>query len=373
MKIAIEALGIQNFGGPRTAILGMLEGLAAINTVDQFRVFLTRPEPALSPFPNFEQVILPTINRFGARIALQARMPGLVYGFDLVHFTKNLTAATFGVPYVVTVHDLTAVVHPEIYPISDVIYWRYIEKISLRQAKKVIAVSQTTAQDLQRLYQLPADQVQTIYNAISPEYKPASPEDILRVRQKYQIPEKYILHVGRIDVKKNLPTLVKAFDLYHKQSGDTRTALVLVGQVYPKSPDPDLIPTIERLGLQQSVILTGGVASEDLPGLYSGAFCSVMASHHEGFGLTLIEAMACGSPVVAHPGGAMIEVCRGAAEMVDAPTPDLLAGAFSRLANDSQRRESLVQAGFTRARAFQRETNARATLDLYRSLVKKNG
>ena len=123
--------------------------------------------------------------------------------------------------------------------------------------------------------------------------------------------------MGRIDLKKKLTLLVEAFALAKNIGGSGFTdSLVLVGEVYQKSQDQSLLPTIERLGLSKEVIFTGGVPDVDLPAIYTGANVTVSASIHEGFGLSAVESLACGTPLIAYQAGALQEVVRGCCSII---------------------------------------------------------
>jgi glycosyltransferase involved in cell wall biosynthesis len=369
MKIAIEALGIHAFGGGRTATLSLLEALFALDTENEYRVFLTRPEPGLNtPSGNVEQHIVPIQNRFLARIWAQARLPGAVRGCDLVHFAKNLGVFGLKVPTIVTIYDMTTLIRPEIFPRSDVWYWRTVQRRTLWAAKRVIAISQTTAGDIHRYYGLPAERVRVIYPAIAAQFKPAVNGEIALVRQRYGLPAEYILHVGRIDRKKNLTALVRAFARF-RESLPFRGKLVLAGEEYHKARDLELHPAIEDLGLRGEVVFTGAVPDLDLPPLYSGALATVFPTLHEGFGLAPVEAMACGSPLIAHRAGALQEAAGEAALLLDEPDVESITRALCLVASEPALREELRARGLARAAHFSREGSARETLALYKEVT----
>jgi glycosyltransferase involved in cell wall biosynthesis len=251
MRIAIDALGIHNFGGGRTATLSLLEGLFLLDRQNQYRVYLSKAEPVLNPYQfNVQQVVIPFKNRFLQRVFAQLMLPIQTRDFDLVHFAKNLGVFGLNSPSIVTIYDLTTLVHPDLFPKFDVWYWRSIERITLRKAARVIAISETTAHDLKFYYDLPTQRIKIIYPSIDARFKPASSSEIYQIRQKYHLSYSYILHVGRIDLKKKLTLLVEAYYQAKKISKSSSfDKLVLVGEVYPKSQDDDLEPTIERFNL----------------------------------------------------------------------------------------------------------------------------
>jgi glycosyltransferase involved in cell wall biosynthesis len=366
----IEALGIHYTGGGRSATLNLLEPLFKLDTETEYTVLLSQPEPTLeNGRNNVRQVVAPTKHRLGLRLWAQAVIPLLVRDYDLVHFVKNLTVLGVSAKTAVTVYDLTILLYPHLFPRLDVWYWRWIQPMMLRQADRVIAISHTTAQDLQRFYHLPPAAINTIYPACNSRFKPATEEEIQRVTKKYHLPDQTVIHVGRIDRKKNLPSLLHAFSMFQRQSS-FGGKLVLVGEEYPKSVDTTLERTMKQLQIADDVIFTGPVPSEDLPGLYSSAMMVVFPSLHEGFGLVALEAMACGTPLVVTDAGAIREVVRDAAVIVDSPRDvEALSHAMIRLWEDPGLREELRVRGLQVAERFSQEEAARQMLGLYREVI----
>jgi glycosyltransferase involved in cell wall biosynthesis len=290
-------------------------------------------------------------------------------GYDLVHFAKNL--GVFGVrsPKVVTIYDLTTLLYPDLFPSMDVWYWRHVQIQTLRAADRIIAISEATARDILSFYPISPERIQVIYPACAPHFRPTSKEEILRVRQHYGLPERFILHVGRIDRKKNLAMLVEAFAQLRKWT-HFPGKLILVGEEYPKSRDPDLYAIIEHLDLQQNVAFTGRVPDVDLPALYSAATAAVVTSVHEGFGLAALEALACGAPLVVSRAGAVTEAVGDAALIVnESPRAESFAEALLRLVEDPELLEEMRHKGISRAREFRRENTALQTLRLYEEVV----
>jgi glycosyltransferase involved in cell wall biosynthesis len=370
MKIAIEALGIHYVGGGRTAILSLFESLFALDQENQYKVFLSQPEPSLTNTAgNIQQIIAPTRNRFLLRLWAQLYLPFLTRGYDLTHFTKNL--AVFGVPTktVITIHDLTTVYFPDIFNPIDVWYWKHILPISLRNAQKIVAVSQTTARDIVGFYHLPAEKIQVVYNVLPPYIHLAETAEIERVRQKYDLQNPYFIHVGRLDKKKNLSFLVEAFADFKKRLNQPFD-LVLVGELYKSSPDENLPATIERFGLQDSVRLVGRAPDEDISGLNSGASAAVYVSLHEGFGLSPVEAMACGTPVIIHNTGAISEVVADAAILMDQLTIQTVSDILVEFIQDPKLQAEIRAKGLTRAQSFTGKFSARQILNLYESLIR---
>jgi glycosyltransferase involved in cell wall biosynthesis len=306
-----------------------------------------------------------------SRLWAQATWPAMLRreGLDLIHHVKNLVTTGSPCPSLVTVHDLTILEHPEIYPAVDVLYWRTVEKRHLRRVSHVLAVSQATADDLVRRYNLASSKITVIHEGIDDAFEPAPPEAVAQVRERYRLPERFLLHVGSISPKKNLAVLVQAFSEL-RAGGRYDGGLVLVGRPYFKGGDPALEQALAAVNEPDSVVLTGPVPQKDLPALVSAAECFVFPSLHEGFGLVPLEAMACGVPVVAARSGAVDEVLGDAALLVEDPR-DALAFAcqVESVVTDLALRTRLVDAGMRRAALYSRRRAAELTLELYSSLT----
>ena len=369
MKIAVDALGIHYFGGGRTATLHLLENLFAIDKENEYLVFLTEPEPTLeTPMGTVTQHIAPVRNRFAVRLWAQATMPTLVRGYDLVHFTKNLGLVNVPTPTVTTMYDMTTLLHPEHFPWFDVWYWRTVQKWMLHATNRVIAISQNTANNIQRFYQIPAQQIDVIHMGLQEYLHPASRDDVTRVRAKYGLPSSFVLSVARIDPKKNLSALVRAFARFQALTG-YEGKLVCVGEDYPKSPDEVFYQTIQALGLHEQVMLTGAVPDEDLAAIYSAATVVAITSVDEGFGITALEAMACGTPLITTRAGAIAEVVGEAAILIDANDLDQLTHALVMVIQQEKLCHEMRSQGIAQATNFTWTKAAQKTLNLYQEVV----
>jgi glycosyltransferase involved in cell wall biosynthesis len=365
LQIAIDAIGIHYSGGGRSSILNLLQYLFKLDHSNQYLIFLSQYEPSLETrSANIKQYILPFKDRFAVRLYAQVVVPVLIRGFDLVHFSKNL--GLFGPlpPSIVTIHDLTTILFPKAVPRLDHFYWRSLQRITVQNAKMVTTVSYMAAKDIERIYHIPLDKIRVIHHGCSKIFRPSTTDEIMNIKRKYGILDQYILHVGRIDIKKNLTLLVKSYYQFSENTG-FNGKLVFVGETYKKSIDVDLQPTIGELGLQNAVIFTGHVPDQDLPPLYSGAFLCVFPSMHEGFGLAQLEAMTCGAPIISHKAGAVEEVVGDAAIIIENIDVENLAEQMSVLYNDNDLREDLRKRGLIRARDFSWETAAEKLLDVY--------
>jgi len=368
MKIAIVALGIHNFGGGRTATLNLLDNLLKLDQENSYLVILSAPEPGLVA-RNLQQMIAPTKNRFLVRAWAQLVLPVKLRQYDLIHFAKNMAILGVRIPTILTMYDLTTLIYPELLPKVDVWYWRKIQKHSLKGVNQVIAISETTKQDIRSFYGVDPTKISVIYPSINARFRPAPEEIIAGVRIRYDLPEKYILHVGRIDRKNNITLLIEAFAYYLRDlDQDFQGALVIIGEDYSKSIDQSIYSIVEDLALQGKVIFTGCVPDSDLPALYSGAEAAIITSYHEGFCLVAVEAMACGTALIANPTGAIPEVTGEAAWLLDRLDVESLAFAINDVLSNDVLRKQLQNAGLKQALAYQNRYDAQETLKLYEKI-----
>ncbi len=175
MRIAIEALGIQDYGGGRSATLNLLEPLLQIDKHSEYRIILSKYEPSLETNSgNVHQIIAPVKNRFASRIWAQTYIPSATRDCDLIHFTKNLSVFGINIPKIVTIYDLTTIIHPELFPKFDVWYWNTILRRNLQTTDQISAISNTTARDIEFLYKVSPERINVIYPGISPLFRHAS-------------------------------------------------------------------------------------------------------------------------------------------------------------------------------------------------------
>jgi len=257
-------------------------------------------------------------------------------GVDVLHCPTYRGPLRSRVPLVVTVHDLAVLRHPEAFNRWSRLYGPRVVPRVLRGAARVIAVSEFTRHELIELFDVPEERIRVIPNAVEDAFTQEGPAE----------PGEYVLAVGTLEPRKNLDRLVEA-----ARRADTE--LRIVGARGWGG--------VEATG--NGVRWLGEVSDTELARLYRGAACVAYPSLYEGFGIPVLEAMACGAPVVTTRGTAMEEVADGAAVLVDARDPSDIAAGIARAVAD---RSTLVAKGLERARAFRWEAVAAATLEVYR-------
>jgi glycosyltransferase involved in cell wall biosynthesis len=236
----------------------------------------------------------------------------------------------------------------------------------VRAARHVIAISEATRRDLLATYPLRPEQVTAIPLAADPHFYPRNETEIAGAREKYSLPVPYVLYLGINKPHKNLLRLVEGWRLLLGQAEAPLPSLVVAGAWDARYPQAR--QAAEAAGLAGSVRFVGPIAEPDLPALYSGALLFVFPSLYEGFGLPVVEAMACGTAVACSNLSSLPEVAGEAAYLFDPRDPAAIAAALRDLLQEPARREALQAAGKERARRFSWQRTAQETIALYREL-----
>jgi glycosyltransferase involved in cell wall biosynthesis len=283
----------------------------------------------------------------------------------LFHATEHLLLPLRGVPTVLTVHDLIFRLLPGQHKPLNRWYLNLSMPLFCRRAAHIIAISEQTRRDVVSAYGVPADKISVIYEAADPRFRPQSPEAIAAARARYHLPERYLLSVGTIEPRKNLARLLAAFERL-KAEGLT-DALVLAGKRGWLTGEFDA--ALERSPSKQAVVFPGFVADADLPAVYAGAQVLVMPSLYEGFGLPVLEGMACGVPVACSNCSSLPEIAGQAALFFEPTDAYDISDALRRLLRDPELQDALRGAGLRQAGRFSWERTAQETLAVYRRLT----
>jgi glycosyltransferase involved in cell wall biosynthesis len=315
---------------------------------------------------NFKAVVIPIREEVLSKQFVIGALSNSM-GLDLFHFPTFPPALACFRPTIWTIHDATAWLYPETMSWKGRTYFGRLGTLAARSSKAIITVSNESKRNIVEALRVPEDKVKVIYEGINPIFKRMEdPDKLQALRQRYQLPERFLLSVGTLEPRKNLPFLIKVYkalrDKYAAQPGaGSPPALVVVGRKGWKSQEID--EALENAG--NGVILTGFVPREDLVGLYSTASAFVLSSLYEGFGFPPLEAMACGCPVVVSNRGSLSEVVGNAAMLLE--LDDIRAWVETlRLILDSPAvSQPLIEKGRERVRKFSWKTAATETLELY--------
>jgi len=365
MRIGIDAApAVQTRGGVGTHTRCLLKALVAQGEEHQFLAYVPRErafDQILNECSVGEQLKWVEVDR------VPGRDRGKTDGLDLYHGTnfKAHTSGRFGA--VLTIHDLWLDRHPEY---SKKLFGQRLSFIRTRRsalkASRVIAVSQFTADEIHALYGIPPDRISVVHNGVSPEFFPQHDGvKFSQLRERVGMSrEPFLLFLGGAEPRKNHDTLFRAY----AQTPELFKHYILVVVGNPVNRFGSVMETAQGLGIADRVVLPGAVSTEELLILYSHAQLFVFPSLYEGFGLPVLEAMACGAPVVASQGSAIQEVAGEAAVLVPHKDPDALGQAMVGLLNNTEYREEMIRRGFDRVTQFTWEEAARRTLDVYREV-----
>ena len=311
---------------------------------------------------------LPT-ERPPVRIAWeQALLPPELYraGADLLHALGFVAPLAWRGPTVVTVYDLSFLRFPELFNRGNRVYLGTFTPPSLRRADRVITISEHTKRDVVELCGVPPERVTPILLAADPRFRPCDPKQVAEFKARKGLPERCILYMGTLEPRKNVGTLVRAYaDM--RASGVTDCDLVLAGG--KGWHYESIFALIEELGLGGSVHVPGFVPDAEQALWYSSAHIFAYPSLYEGFGLPLLEAMACGTPVVASGSSSLPEVVGDAGILVSPTDPYELSAALRELLASDERRARLREAGLARARTFSWQRMAVETVQVYREVL----
>ena len=285
-------------------------------------------------------------------------------GADLLHVPANVIPVLPPCKTVVTILDAIIFRSPAIFPRWQRTYAHLFVPLSARRAQTILTISEQSKRDIVQYTKVPADKVVVTYLAAGPEFQPVAAAERARVRQTYQLNE-FVLTVGALEPRKNLLRLLQAFA--QLRAGGYPGLLVHAG---PKGWQyEDIMAEIARLDLQDAVRFLGRVPLEDLVGLYNSAQMFVYPSLYEGFGLPVLEAMACGCPVITSNVSSLPEVAGDAAILLDPYNVEELAAAMQQLWTDQGAAERLAQRGLGQAHKFSWERCAQETLAVYRAVL----
>ena len=268
---------------------------------------------------------------------------------------------------ITTIHDAIPYVYPETSTKLDWLIFRLWLPLTVRRLDAIITVSMKSKEDIVRFLPIDEEKVTVIPLAAGDAYHPLPEEQVAAALEKYKIHKPYILYVGSLESRKNLPRLLEAYAQLRHWS--EQWVLVIVGARRWKFAP--IFETVQRFGLEPYVLFTGFVEEEDLPALYNGADLFVFPSLYEGFGLPVLEAMACGAPVVTSSTSSLPEVAGDAALLVDPYDIEEIAAAMRRVLEDEALGAELRAKGLARAKEFSWERTAGETIAIYEKVLGK--
>lgn len=288
---------------------------------------------------------------------------------DLLHGLVNVLPLTSRIPGIVTVHDLTFMRMPEKLPALKQRYLAQLCAASVGKASQVIAVSQQTADDLMTYFGCPAGKIHVIHNGVASTFVPGDAQMVEQFRQERGLPARYLFYLGTLEPRKNLERLLQAFARWRKQPDAAHHPVKLIlagakGWFYE-----EIFRQVAQLALEEWVDFPGFIPANELPNWYRAAEGFVYPSLFEGFGLPVLEAMACGAPVLCSQAPSLLEIVGDSALTFPVEDEEQLGAALAMLISQPAVRNELRQRGLQRSRHFTWQRTAELTLAVYENAV----
>ena len=373
MRIGIDATALPPQPvGAGNYIIQLIRALASLKVNDEFVIFAQQRGHALISLPendSFEWIILEDRNPGSRLIWEQTLYPQLIRksGVDLLHSMHYTRPVKLPCASVVTFHDMTFFLYPELHTRAKRLFFPLAIRASARQADALTAVSESTRQDAIRVLGISPEKITTTQLGVDPAFRPINDAAIKgKIAEKYDLPERFILYVGLLEPRKNLPMLIRAYK--RLIDGGENFKLVLVGRygwMYE-----ELLRQINNLDLEEMVHFTGYVSQEDLPLVYNLSSLFVYPTLYEGFGLPALEAMACGVPVITTDVSSLPEIVGEAGILVPVNNVEALYGAMIAVLGDEDLRRKMINKGIQRAAKFTWEQTAILTFQVYQQVMR---
>jgi glycosyltransferase involved in cell wall biosynthesis len=367
MRIGIDArIAHYSRGGIRSYVVHLLEALAELDGDVDYRVLRSRKSRGGLPSNAvFRHVACWTPSHHPLeRWALGVELARL--RLDVLH-SPDFIPPAFGYDRsVITVHDLSFLYYPRFLTAESRRYYNEQIRWAVERADHILADSEATKADLTSLLDVAPDKITVVYLAADPSFRPLPDSEARDVAAQYQLNPGFMLFVGTLEPRKNIPGLLLAYRMLLDEQV-TNEPLVLVGGkgwLYE-----EIFDRTEALDLSHQVRFLHDVPSAHLPGLYSAASVLAKPSFYEGFGLPALEAMSCGTPVVVADRASLPEVVGDAGLLVDPESPEDLAEALKRVLTDGTERARMRQAGLEQAESFSWERVARETRAVYEDVL----
>jgi len=366
MRIGIDvhSIGSGN-GGNETYYRSLLAALRRMDKENQYFLYYTRAGGFANHGleANFHaRRILPNTPYLRIPFALPARIKR--EPIDIYH-AQFILPPFVSARMVTTIPDIAYEHYPEFFPSYQRAWSRLLIRSAARRADHIITVSEHSKRDIAETYGVNPDRITVTSEAAGENFYPRPKDQAQEIVQRYGVKGNFILYLGRLQGRKNLTCLVNAYSLIRKQGCEHK--LVMAGR--PDSLFEITKQRIRDLGLDQEILLPGYVSQEDVPWFYSAADVFVYPSLYEGFGLPVLEAMACGLPVITSRGSSLEEVAGAAGLLVD-PLDELsIANAMRHLLSNSELRARISEAGLKRSAAFSSIEMGRRTLEVYEHVM----
>lgn len=381
MRIGIEAQRLfrPHKHGMDKVALELILNLQIIDKENDYFIFVKpdQDKAVIKPTSNFKIVEIP-----GRSYPFweQFKLPKVAksYHCDLLHCTSNTAPYFRKIPLITTLHDIIYMEgswlklllnKASLYQKFGNIYRRIIVAKVVKNSSRLITVSHFEKENITRFFNLKNKPIQTVHNGVNENFTTKIDADHLRkVKTAYQLPEDYLLHIANKDPRKNTRGVLQAFNEFSKQASASYKLLILG---YKEAELKLMLDQIGAIHLRQHIILIGYVSDQDLPAIYYLSTLFLFPSMREGFGIPIIEAMACGVPVITSNTSSMPEVAGDAAHIIDPNKPKEICNGMIKITSDARYREELVQKGLLQSKKFSWNSMATQVLEQYKQLYKE--
>lgn len=382
MRIGIDyTAAVRQGGGIGRYTRNLIRALAEKESRYQYTLFVAggwSEEDRMRPWPaNFRLRSVPLSDRWmhvlWQRLRLPVPIQAIIGPLDLFHSPDFVLPPTGRTPAILTVHDLSFMRVPQYFVPGFRQYLQSAVSRAAQRARHILADSASTRRDLIELMSIESNRVSVLYPGVEARFRPVRDNaELAKIRSQYKLPERFILGLSTLQPRKNFDGLIKAFRILLAEREDTLRIgdlhLVIVGGkgwMYEET-----MALVQGYGLEQRIHFPGFANDSDLPAIYSLAEVFAFPSWYEGFGIPVLEAMACGVPVVAADNSSLPEAVGDAGLLVDAADIHALAEALAQLLTDQLLRARLIQNGYQQAQRFSWEEAAQQLLSTYKATQK---
>ncbi len=368
MKIGIEAerANLPNPTGVERYAAELIRNLAKLDHINEYILyFRTKPQDWFTKLPpNFKIRLIP-FPKFWTQIRISWEM--IFHPVDILVILASAMPIIHPKKSIFTAHDLAFEISSESFTKFMYHYQRWSSRFAAKHAARIFAVSEATKKDLTRFYGVDPSKVTVTHLGYdTSKFYPRSYEEVQKVLDEYGLVyQKYILFVSTIQPRKNIVRLVEAFEKLRKEKHIEEKLVIIGGRGWLWEP---ILKKVKTAGIDGSVKYLDYIQFEDLPCLYSGAKLFALPSLYEGFGLTPLEAMASGAPVVVSNISSMPEVAGDAGILVNPESVDSIAEGLLKVITDSNLRQQMIVKGLERAKQFSWENTAKKTLEVFEGL-----
>lgn len=374
-KIGFEAKRLfTNFTGLGNYSRNLVEGIS--NCFPENKYFLFTPKTKKNVdtqdfFENKYNIVKPTKGNKNIWRSYKCRKEIQDLNIDLFHGLSHeipFGLKKLGIKTVVTIHDLIYKTYPKDFKLIDRKIYDYKFKYACNNSDKIIAVSQSTKNDLQKLYNIPEQKIEVVYQSCMLQYKNINSElEKKTIKEKYELPDKFLLYVGSIIKRKNLLGIVKAI---RKIDSKERLPLVVIGN--GKKYKNEVLKYIEKHNLKDYVLFTKGISFQDLPLVYQLAEIFIYPSFYEGFGIPIIEALWSKTPVITSNISSLPEAAGDGAFYCDPNRPKTITEGIQKILTNPEYKNKLLEHGYNHVQKFNSEVNANKLMEVYKSVLNGN-